>query len=252
MVFQDFALFPHLNVEANVAFGLVERRWPRTEREQRTHELLTAVGLAGLASRRPHQLSGGQQQRVALARALAPRPALLLLDEPLSNLDRTLRDELTLELAALLSGLEVRAIHVTHDQAEAFALADRVALMREGRIVQEGTPDELVETPRDAWTARFLGLRELIEAPAAQQLGFAGPTLLRVERLTPDPDGRAFEVRRVHRVGDDLELLLFAPDWGLELRWRARPRELATLPEAGGSLTLHVPDDAWTVLEVRA
>jgi ABC-type Fe3+/spermidine/putrescine transport system ATPase subunit len=252
MVFQDYALFPHLNVADNVAFGLVERRWPKEDRTARVRELLSAVGLEGLERRRPYELSGGQQQRVALARALAPRPALLLLDEPLSNLDRTLRDELTAELAALLGGLDVQAIHVTHDQNEAFALADRVAVMRGGRIVQEGTPDELVEAPRSAWLARFLGLRELIPAPRARELGFAGTTLLRVERMAPDPDGHRFEVRRVHRVGTDLELLLASPEWGLELRWRVRPRELADVPEPGDDLTLRVPDDAWSVLAVEA
>ncbi len=252
MVFQDYALFPHLNVAANVAFGLVERRWRREAREERVGELLEAMGLSGLERRRPHQLSGGQQQRVALARALAPRPDLLLLDEPLSNLDRTLRDELTTELARLLGGLEVQAIHVTHDQAEAFALGDRVAVMREGRIVQEGSPDELVEAPRSAWLARFLGLRELIPAGRARELGFDGTTLLRVERLAPDPDGRPFEVRGVQRVGSDLELRLFAADWGLELRWRVRPRELTAFPETGDELRLRVPDDAWTVLAVEA
>lgn len=251
MVFQDYALFPHLDVKANVAFGLVEHGWPAAERKARTHDLLDAVGLSGLESRRPHELSGGQQQRVALARALAPRPSLLLLDEPLSNLDRTLRDELTSELATLLADLEVGAVHVTHDQAEAFALGDRVALMRAGRIVQEDTPEALLASPRDAWTARFLGLRELISGPRARELGFAGPTLLRVERLRPDPDGQRFVVRGRHVVGSDVEFLLSSPLWGLELRWRARPRELPSLPEIGDDVTLHVPEDAWTVLEVH-
>ena len=251
MVFQDYALFPHLDVAGNVAFGLVEQRWPKERRAARVAELLEAVGLHGLERRRPHELSGGQQQRVALARALAPRPSLLLLDEPLSNLDRTLRDELTAELATLLSDLDVQAIHVTHDQNEAFALADRVAVMRDGRIVQEDTPEALIDAPRDAWTARFLGLRELIPATAARTLGFAGPTLLRVERLRPDPDGHRFEVRSRHVVGSDLEFVLTSPDWNLDLRWRARPRELAEIPTAGDELRLRVPDDAWTVLEVQ-
>jgi len=251
MVFQDYALFPHLSLKDNVAFGLVERGWSRNEREARVRELLDVMGLTGLERRRPQALSGGQQQRVALARALAPRPALLLLDEPLSNLDRTLRDELMDELAELLGELDVQAIHVTHDQNEAFALADRVAVMHDGRIVQEGTPDELVEAPRSAWMARFLGLRELIPAGQAKELGFAGTTLLRVERLRPDPDGHVFEVQRVHRVGTDLELALTSPQWGLSVRWQARPRELREPPEPGDTIRLRVPDDAWTVLEVE-
>lgn len=252
MVFQDYALFPHLSVEGNVAFGLVEQRWPADRRDARVRELLDVVGLTGLERRRPHELSGGQQQRVALARALAPRPSLLLLDEPLSNLDRALRDELTAELAALLSDLEVRALHVTHDQNEAFALADRVALMRDGRIVQEDEPERLIASPRDAWAARFLGLRELIPEAAARSLGFAGPTLLRVERLRPDPDGHRFEVRARHLAGTDVEFGLWSPTWGLALRWRARPRELETMLEPGDEVRLRVPDDAWTLLEVRA
>jgi ABC-type Fe3+/spermidine/putrescine transport system ATPase subunit len=252
MVFQDFALFPHLSVTDNVAFGLVERGWARPDREERLRELLETMGLDGLERRRPHALSGGQQQRVALARALAPRPTLLLLDEPLSNLDRTLRDDLQEELASLLANLDVRAIHVTHDQDEAFALADRVAVMRAGRIVQEGTPDALLSHPRSPWLAHFLGLRELIPAGRARELGFAGPTLLRVERLAPDPAGRRFEIRSVQRLGHDLELRLFAPDWGIELPWRARPREFDRPPEPGGTLRLRVPDDAWTVMAVEA
>ena len=252
MVFQDYALFPHLSVHDNVAFGLVERRWSQDRRDARVGELLERMDLTGTERRRPHELSGGQQQRVALARALAPRPSMLLLDEPLSNLDRTLRDDLTRDLARLLASLEVRAIHVTHDQDEAFRLADRVALMREGRIVQEGTPDQVVEDPRDAWAVRFLGLRELVPPTAARTLGFDGPVLLRTERFTPAPDGQPFEVRAAVRVGPEHELTLFAPAWGFELRWRVRPRELDHAPRVGDVLNLSVPDDAWTPLGVPA
>ncbi len=252
MVFQDYALFPHLSVADNVAFGLVERRWSTERRRARVAELVERMGLTGTEGRRPHELSGGQQQRVALARALAPRPSLLLLDEPLSNLDRTLRDDLTRDLARLLSGLEVRAIHVTHDQDEAFRLADRVALMREGRIVQEGTPDRVVEEPRDAWAVRFLGLRELVPPTAARALGFDGPVLLRTERFVPAVDGQPFEVREAVRIGPEFELTLFAPAWGFDLRWRVRPRELGHDPRVGDVLHLAVPDAAWTPLGVPA
>lgn len=252
MVFQDFALFPHLDVRDNVAFGLVERGWSRDRREARVRELLPSLGLAGLEARRTHALSGGQQQRVALARALAPEPAMLLLDEPLSNLDRTLRDDLTHDLAQLLRGLDVQAIHVTHDQAEAFALADRVAVMRAGRVVQEGTPDELLAEPRSEWIARFLGLREVIDEGAARGLGFPGPVLLRSERLAPAPDGHPFEIRAVTRSGIEFEFDLYSSSWGIGVRWRGRPREFGAVPEVGGTLLLEVPEDAWTVLEVRA
>ena len=141
LVFQDHALFDHKDVAANVAFGLRMRGDRRPEIADRVTELLALVGLAGFERRSILTLSGGEQQRVALARALAPEPRILLLDEPLGSLDRRLRDRLMDDLGALFAELAVTAIYVTHDQAEAFALGDRVAVMREGRIVQHGTAD---------------------------------------------------------------------------------------------------------------
>ena len=153
LVFQDGAIFPHLDVAANVAFGL-----PRAERTgPRVAEALELVGLGGLASRMPDQLSGGQRQRVALARALAPRPTLLLLDEPFSNLDAPMRAELRGEVGDLLASLGTTSILVTHDRDEAFALGDRMVLLRDGRVVASGTPAGLYRDPPDEWTARFLG-----------------------------------------------------------------------------------------------
>ncbi len=253
MVFQDFALFPHLDVAGNVAFGLVEQGWLRSDREARVAEMLDLVGLSGLERRRPHALSGGQQQRVALARALAPRPSLLLLDEPLSNLDRALRDELSRELAALLGDLSLRALHVTHDQREAFTLADQVAVMREGRIVQTGTPVSLREAPTNAWVAGFLGLREIVPEGMARELGFAGSMLLRVERFTPDPAGVTFHVHAVRRLEEDVELTLRTADWPFDVRWLVRPRELTSgVPGLGDEIRLRVPEDAWVSLGVHA
>ena len=156
MVFQDYALFPHLSVAANVAFGL--SRQPRAVRDQRTGELLQAVGLADSAGKYPHALSGGQQQRVALARALASRPRLLLLDEPFSNLDVDLRERLAAEVRALLKGQGMTAILVTHDQHEAFALADEIGVMREGRILQWDSAYNLYHRPADRFVADFVGL----------------------------------------------------------------------------------------------
>lgn len=170
VVFQDFALFPHLDVAANVGFGLVEQGVERGQRAARVEKLLRLVGLDGYQKRRVHQLSGGQQQRVALARAVAPRPRLLLLDEPLSNLDEALRDELKDEIVSLLDDLGTAAVYVTHDQAEAFTVADRVAVMRAGRIVQIGDREELLERPGDAWTARFLGHENVWEGAEAVSL----------------------------------------------------------------------------------
>ena len=157
MVFQDHALFDHLDVRGNVAFGLRMRGDAPGEIERRVHELLGLVGLAGLEQRSVATLSGGEQQRVALARALAPEPRVLLLDEPLGSLDRPLRERLLGDLEKLFAELDVTALYVTHDQAEAFALGDRVAVMRAGRIAQVGTPDEVWARPADADVARFLG-----------------------------------------------------------------------------------------------
>jgi iron(III) transport system ATP-binding protein len=160
MVFQDYALFPHLTVAANVAFGL-----PRRERAQRVPELLAIVGLDGLDRRYPHELSGGQQQRVALARALAPAPELVLLDEPWSNVDPFLRESLRTEVADIIRPLGVTVLLVTHDREEAFSLADRIALMREGCIVQEGSPEELYFAPASRWAAEFVGAANVLEGP---------------------------------------------------------------------------------------
>lgn len=167
MVFQDYALFPHLDVGRNVGFGLVEQRQVPEARRRRVAELLAMVGLPGLERRRVTELSGGQQQRVALARALAPRPSVLLLDEPLSNLDEALRTSLKEELRDILGGLETHAIYVTHDQTEAFTIADRVAVMRAGRIVQVGTREDLLERPASVWLARFLGHANVYETSLA-------------------------------------------------------------------------------------
>ncbi|MQS11288.1 ABC transporter ATP-binding protein [Streptomyces kaniharaensis] len=159
LVPQDGALFPHLTVAANIGFGL-----PRAQRRERVGELLELVGLGGLGERRPHQLSGGQQQRVALARALAPRPGLLLLDEPFAALDAALRAELRREVAATLRQAGTTAILVTHDQDEALSFADTVAVLRDGRIAQAGTPDTLYHRPADASVARVLGEANLVPA----------------------------------------------------------------------------------------
>jgi len=145
MMFQDYALFPHLTVEKNIGFGL--RRWSKTERTQRVTTMLELVGLQAEHKRYPHELSGGQQQRVALARALAPSPSLLLLDEPFSNLDVDTRERLAFEVRDILKQAGLTAILVTHNQAEAFAIADRISVMQQGQIVQWDTPLELRKQP---------------------------------------------------------------------------------------------------------
>ncbi|WP_148714962.1 ABC transporter ATP-binding protein [Chitinolyticbacter meiyuanensis] len=155
MVFQDYALFPHLTVAGNIGFGLT--RWPRAEREARLNELLALVGLEGQGERYPHELSGGQQQRVALARALAPKPRLLLLDEPFSNLDVELRERLAQDVRAILKAAGTTAILVTHDQHEAFAVADAVGVMAGGQIRQWASPYQLYHEPADRFVADFIG-----------------------------------------------------------------------------------------------
>ncbi|MCS7264362.1 MAG: ABC transporter ATP-binding protein [Armatimonadetes bacterium] len=157
MVFQHYALFPHMSVWENVAYGLKVRKLPKNEIERRVREALRLVRLEGFEKRLPLQLSGGQQQRVALARAIAVHPDLLLLDEPLSNLDAKLRAEMRSELKALQRQLEVTTVYVTHDQKEALAMADRIAVMHDGQVVQVGTPTELYRKPRTRFVAEFLG-----------------------------------------------------------------------------------------------
>jgi thiamine transport system ATP-binding protein len=157
LMFQDHTLFPHRDVLGNVAFGLRMRSVPSAQANARAQELLTLVGLSGYERRRVSELSGGEQQRVALARALAPAPRLLMLDEPLGSLDRALRERLMVELRDLFTRLGLTSLYVTHDHDEAFALADRVAVMHDGRIEQLGTPVEVWEHPANEPVARFLG-----------------------------------------------------------------------------------------------
>jgi iron(III) transport system ATP-binding protein len=214
MVFQDYALFPHLTVADNVGFGL-----PRRERATRVAELLAMVGLGGLERRYPHELSGGQQQRVAVARALAPSPELVLLDEPWSNVDPFLRDSLRAEVSEIIRPLGVTVLLVTHDREEAFSLADRIALMREGTVVQEGTSEDIYFSPVSRWAAEFVGAANVLPgrvvggvvetsvgafpANGASALE-AAQVLVRPEllELEPDPAGAAEVVGREFRGHD--------------------------------------------------
>ncbi|NLA67464.1 MAG: ABC transporter ATP-binding protein [Gammaproteobacteria bacterium] len=186
MMFQDYALFPHLDAAANVAFGL--RALPRARREARVADMLALVGLADRGGAYPHELSGGQQQRVALARALAPDPALLLLDEPFSNLDTDTRQHLAAELRDLLKASGATVLMVTHDQAEAFTMADQIGVMDGGRILQWDCAEALYRHPRDRFVAGFIGRGTLVPAVALGLEG-QGEILLRPHGLRPDPDG---------------------------------------------------------------
>ena len=171
MVFQNYALFPHLNVFENVAYGLRASGVKRAQLAQRVHAALELVGLAELAKRRVQDLSGGQQQRIAVARAIAPEPRLILLDEPLSNLDAAMRERTRTELRALLKRLGMTAIFVTHDQEEAFALSDRIAVMSEGRLQQVGPPEQLYQNPANVFVAGFMGRANLLQATVTGMQG---------------------------------------------------------------------------------
>lgn len=166
MVFQDYALFPHLSVADNIAFGLKTKK-PRPnnqEIKQRVAEVLQLVGLSGLEKRYPHELSGGQQQRIALARALAPQPELILLDEPLSNLDVQVRERLRHEVRSILKSTNTAAIFVTHDQSEAMAIADKIGVMQDGKLLQLGTPEDIYTCPQCRFVAEFVTQANFVQA----------------------------------------------------------------------------------------
>ncbi len=194
-VFQSYALFPHMTVAGNIAFGLKQDGLPKDEIQGRVREMLELVQLEGQAGRKPHQLSGGQRQRVALARSLAKRPKALLLDEPLAALDRKLRDQMQVELAGLQRRLGIAFIFVTHDQDEAMALASRIAVMRDGRIEQIGSPRAVYEAPASRFVADFLGRANVVPGRAAGRDGAfvrvdaGGGFVLRALSAVDVPDG---------------------------------------------------------------
>ncbi len=233
MVFQDYALFPHLDVAGNVGYAL-----GRKPDRARVDEVLDLVGLGGLGHRKPHELSGGQQQRVALARALAPSPAVVLLDEPFSNLDAALRAEVRGEVRRLLRAAGVSALLVTHDQDEALSLADRVAVMHDGRIEQVGTPEAVYASPATCWVAAFLGEVDVLDGVAREGAvetalailpgprDLAGPVdvLLRpesvnIESLGAPRDARDARVIEREYYGHD-QLVVLELDDGMRVRSR--------------------------------
>jgi len=201
-MFQEYALFPHKDVLGNVAFGLRIKRLGREPLAARVAEVLALVGLAGFERRDVNQLSGGERQRVALARSLAPQPRLLMLDEPLGALDRALRERLMDELPAILRRAGVTTITVTHDQEEAFALADRVVLMRAGRVVQVGTPEEVYRRPASAWAAQFLGLTNLLDVRVIEE----GLVETKIGRL--EIRDQRLEIARCQSPISNLQLLI--------------------------------------------
>ena len=203
IVFQSYALFPHMTAAENVGFGLEMQGVPKGEKETRVKEMLALVGLSALAQRYPRRMSGGQQQRVALARALVIRPRILLLDEPLSNLDAKLREEMQIELRQIQRTLGTTTILVTHDQSEAMALADRIVVMNQGRAEQIAPPHEAYERPATPFVASFLGRTNVIEATVVAAAGGAG-SVLELGTLRPAApagiSGRALVTVRPERV----------------------------------------------------
>jgi iron(III) transport system ATP-binding protein len=250
IVFQDYALFPHLSVADNVAYGV--RGLDKPALSQRVAECLAMVGLDGLEARYPHELSGGQQQRVALARAMAPRPSLLLIDEPFSNLDSALREHLAQELRQILKAAGITAVLVTHDQQEAFAMADQIGVMRDGRLLQWGDADALYHRPAGRFVAEFIGQGSLLPARLADgeihtELGRLPGSgagrwlLLRPNQVSLDPVG--LEALVEHKVFRGMDILY-------TLRLPSGQRVLSAVPNdvqhalgerVGVSLMVHEP-----------
>lgn len=211
MVFQSYALFPHRNVFKNVAFGLERRKLGKDEISARVARVLSMVRLDGLEHRAPSELSGGQQQRVALARALVIEPTLLLLDEPLSNLDASLRSELRLEIRRIQRELAITTVLVTHDQEEALSVSDRIAVLHQGRLQQLGTPDELYHEPANRFVAKFVGKMNLLPATRVENGAYRLGSGDEVRTANRDAPARALvavrpEVVRVsaHNAGNEL------------------------------------------------
>ncbi|GAA4511393.1 ABC transporter ATP-binding protein [Brevibacterium yomogidense] len=252
MVFQSYSLFPNLDVSDNIEYGLRIRRVDRSARQSRTEELLEVCGLAGMGSRYPHQLSGGQQQRVALARALATRPKVLLLDEPLSALDAAVRSTLRDEIRRVQQALGTTTVFITHDQGEALAIADRVAVMNAGGIEQYARPDEIYTRPATPFVARFVGTINEFAVPSdwsfqhplpvddhGEDIVFIRPENLSVE---PSDEGR-LEVKRQTYTGERTMVWLGRPGDD-ETEWAASlsSADAASIP-AGSRVRALVTDE---------
>ncbi len=269
-VFQSYALFSHMTVARNVGYALEVRGTPRAEREAAVASALDKVGLAGMGARRPGQLSGGQRQRVALARAIIAEPRLLLLDEPLSALDRNLRQQMQLELKALQARLGIAFVFVTHDQEEALTMSDRIVVMRAGRIEQIGAPRQIYRHPRTRFVAEFIGETNLFDltvdridgplalARTAEGTGLLIPAaglapgrrvtaVLRPADFTLASAGLAGTVTRAVYLGQDLHLFVQPSTGGPEIRVTAR--DGAAAPQAGAAVHLAHDPAAAHVLE---
>ena len=272
MVFQDLALFPHKSAWDNIAFGLRYRKVAKPEIDARVRRALEIVRLPHVSDRYPRQLSGGQQQRVALARAIVIEPDLLLFDEPLSALDANLREEMRIEIKRIHRTLGITTVFVTHDQAEALSMADRIVLMREGRIEQTGTPDDLYRRPRTEFAARFFGHVNELEGTIEEQQGASARVRLAsgagvlVQALAAAAGGKVRLLLRAERAGvasssreaegvSTLQASVVSADYlGLLVRYvlDAGGVQLVVTQAAGSRIhapgegvVLHIPADAW-------
>jgi len=253
MMFQSYALFPHMHVEANVAFGLKQEGVPRHEITERVFEALDLVQMAGYARRKPHQLSGGQQQRVALARSLVKRPKLLLLDEPMSALDKQIRQNTQMELVRILGQVGVTCVMVTHDQEEAMTMAARIAVMTEGKIVQCGTPQEVYAFPNSRFVAGFIGSTNLfggtIVVDEPDHVHIESPELARpllVDHGISEPLGMEVSVSlRPEQIRVQRELPAGETNWGhgivSHVAWMGSYVRYQIRLDSAKTLEAHVP-----------
>jgi putative spermidine/putrescine transport system ATP-binding protein len=269
IVFQSYALFPHMTAAENVAFGLEMRSVGRAERDARVTEALALVGLAGYAERYPKRMSGGQQQRVALARALVIRPAILLLDEPLSNLDAKLREEMQIELRSIQRSIGTTTILVTHDQSEAMALSDRIVVMNKGRVEQVARPDEAYARPASAFVANFLGKTNLLTGTITQGddgaiLSVGGLRLPAPSGAAPGPRSIAIRPERLAittgpGISGAVKIRVFQGlHWLLQIDTEAgpvtlvRPNDGSPVPIEGQAVTLAFAADDAAILPANA
>jgi ABC-type Fe3+/spermidine/putrescine transport system ATPase subunit len=261
MVFQSYALWPHLSVRGNLALGLEERRMPRAEIDKRVAAAMAQVGLAGLEARFPSELSGGQQQRIALARALVAEPHILLLDEPLSNVDAALREQVRGEIRNLQRRLSITAVLVTHDQIEAMTVSDRIGIMNQGRIEQIGQPEDLYHRPQSVFVATFLGQANLLHGQAAGGMVRIGQATIQIASPLPDgpvtlllrpesvgfgagPNAFAAEIRESILMGSLTRYAAAVPALGITLRIE----ETSGGPMRHGAVTVRLPPDQMVLL----
>lgn len=248
MVFQDYALFPHLNIYRNVAFGI--HKWKRKDKEARVAEMLSLVGMSEVGNRFPHQLSGGQQQRIALARALAPRPELILLDEPFSNLDTNLKEQVREDIRKIIKSTNTTAVFVTHDTKDALSTADKIAILREGQVQQYGTPEEVFNSPENIYVANFFGKINILKANKTEggiesEVGFISGNFdppscdrfyigIRPEHIKlsdPEPGTISGIVKEVFYLGDQKQV-------HFEVNHQSKPIRLTVKTDSSKSFTI--------------